>query len=378
MNPLKQLLQQGQSIWLDSISRDLIKSGELQRLVTEDGLRGLTSNPTIFEQAIGHGSEYDDALRQLLRGNEKQPEKALFEALAVEDIRMAADVLRPVYDETAGGDGYASLEVSPHLARDTQGSIAEARRLWRAVQRPNLMIKIPSTPEGIPAIEQLTSEGINVNVTLMFSLRHYEAVAQAYIAGLSRWAASSPGGVKEAWPHSVASFFVSRVDVMVDPMLEKIGAPEGVALRGKIAIANAKLAYQRFRETFYGEPFAALRRKGARVQRPLWGSTGTKNPAYSDVLYVEELIGPDTVNTVPPKTLAAFRDHGRVRDTLQQDIAQAKTDIALLGNLGIDLNAVTEKLQNEGVDAFAASYDKLLGTLKAKRQDVLATASHTA
>jgi transaldolase len=378
MNPLKQLLQQGQSIWLDSISRDLIKSGELQRLVTEDGLRGLTSNPTIFEQAIGHGSEYDDALRQLLRANEKQPEKALFEALAVEDIRMAADVLRPVYDETAGGDGYASLEVSPHLARDTQGSIAEARRLWRAVQRPNLMIKIPSTPEGIPAIEQLTSEGINVNVTLMFSLRHYESVAQAYIAGLSRWAASSPGGVKEAWPHSVASFFVSRVDVMVDPMLEKIGAPEGVALRGKIAIANAKLAYQRFRETFYGEPFAALRRKGARVQRPLWGSTGTKNPTYSDVLYIEELIGPDTVNTVPPKTLAAFRDHGQVRDTLQADIAQAKTDIALLGNLGIDLNDVTEKLQNEGVDAFAASYDKLLGTLKAKRQNVLATASHTA
>jgi transaldolase len=378
MNPLKQLLQHGQSIWLDSISRDLIKSGELQRLVTVDGLRGLTSNPTIFEQAIGHGSEYDDALRQLLRANDKQPEKALFEALAVEDIRMAADVLRPVYDETAGGDGYASLEVSPHLARDTQGSIAEARRLWRAVQRPNLMIKIPSTPEGIPAIEQLTSEGINVNVTLMFSLRHYESVAQAYIAGLSRWAASSPGGVKEAWPHSVASFFVSRVDVMVDPMLEKIGAPEGLALRGKIAIANAKLAYQRFREIFYGEPFAALRRKGARVQRPLWGSTGTKNPAYSDVLYIEELIGPDTINTVPPKTLAAFRDHGQVRDTLQQDIAQAKTDIALLGNLEIDLNAVTEKLQNEGVDAFAASYDKLLGTLKAKRQNVLATANHTA
>jgi transaldolase len=275
MNPLKQLLQHGQSVWLDSISRDLIKSGELKRLVTEDGLRGLTSNPTIFEQAIGHGSEYDDALRQLLRSNEKQSEKMLFEALSVEDIRMAADVLRSVYDETDGADGYASLEVSPHLARDTEGSIAEARRLWRAVQRPNLMIKIPSTPEGIPAIEQLTSEGINVNVTLMFSLRHYEAVAQAYITGLSRWAASSPGGVKEAWPYSVASFFVSRVDVIVDPMLEKIGAPEGLALRGKIAIANAKLAYQRFRETFYGEPFGALRKKGALVQRPLWGSTGT-------------------------------------------------------------------------------------------------------
>ena len=378
MNPLKELLQHGQSIWLDSISRDLVKSGELRRLVTEEGLRGLTSNPTIFEQAIGQGKEYDDALRQLLRNNERQTEKALFEALAVEDIRMAADELRPVYDDTGGGDGYASLEVSPHLARDTQGSISEARRLWRAVQRPNLMIKIPSTPEGIPAIEQLISEGVNVNVTLMFSLHHYEAVARAYIAGLGRWAASSPGGAKEAWPCSVASFFVSRVDVMVDPMLEKIGAPEGLALQGKIATANAKLAYRRFREIFYGEPFAALRRKGARVQRPLWGSTGTKNPKYSDVLYVEELIGPDTVNTVPPKTLAAFRDHGRVRDTLQEDIEQARLQIAQLGNLGIDLNAVTEQLQNDGVDAFSASYDKLLATLKTKREDILATANHAA
>ncbi|HET7062040.1 MAG TPA: transaldolase [Nitrosospira sp.] len=376
MNPLKQLLQHGQSVWLDSISRNLITSGELQRLITEDGLRGLTSNPTIFEHAIEHGKEYDDALRELLRNNEKQSDKALFEAIAVEDIRMAADVLRPVYDDTGGADGYASLEVSPQLARDTQGSILEARRLWRAVQRPNLMIKIPATPEGIPAIEQLTSEGINVNVTLMFSLSHYDAVSRAYITGLGRWSASSPGGVKEAWPYSVASFFVSRVDTMVDPILEKIGAPEGLALRGKIAIANAKLAYQRFRETFYGEPFAALRRKGARVQRPLWGSTSTKNPNYSDVLYVEELIGPDTVDTIPPKTLAAFRDHGRVRDTLEEGIEQARREIAELGNLGIDLNAITEQLQKDGVDAFAASYEKLLNTLKKKRQELLATANH--
>lgn len=378
MNPLKQLLQHGQSVWLDSISRDLITSGELQRLITEDGLRGLTSNPTIFEHAIGHGKEYDDALRELLRNNEKQSDKALFEAIAVEDIRMAADVLRPVYDDAGGADGYVSLEVSPQLARDTQGSILEARRLWRAVQRPNLLIKIPATREGIPAIEQLTSEGINVNVTLMFSLSHYDAVSRAYIAGLGRWSASSPGGVKEAWPYSVASFFVSRVDTMVDPILEKIGAPEGLALRGKIAIANAKLAYQRFKETFYGEPFAALRRKGARVQRPLWGSTSTKNPKYSDVLYVEELIGPDTVDTIPPKTLAAFRDHGRVRNTLEEGIEQARREIAELGNLGIDLNAITEQLQNDGVDAFAASYEKLLGTLKKKRQDLLATANHPA
>jgi transaldolase len=377
MNPLEQLLQCGQSVWLDSISRDLIKSGQLQRLVTEDKLHGLTSNPTIFEQAIGHSDAYDNALRQLLRANEKQTEKTLFEALAIEDIRMAADVLRPVYDETHGGDGYVSLEVSPHLARDTGGSIAEAKRLWQAVERPNLMIKIPGTHEGIPAIEQLISEGINVNVTLMFSLRHYDAVAHAYITGLERRDAYSPGGNK-IWPVSVASFFVSRVDNVIDPILEKIGTQEALALRGKIAIANAKLAYQRFRETFYGEPFDSWRKKGVHVQRPLWASTSTKNPAYSDVLYVEELIGPDTVNTLPLKTLEAFRDHGRASETLGKGLAQAEADIAQLKKLGIDLNAVTEKLQNDGVDSFAASYDKLLASLKKKRQEILTTSGQTA
>lgn len=377
MNPLEQLLQCGQSVWLDSISRDLIKSGQLQHLVTGDKLHGLTSNPTIFEQAIGHSDAYDNALRQLLGANEKQTEKTLFEALAIEDIRMAADVLRPVYDETHGGDGYVSLEVSPHLARDTGGSIAEAKRLWQAVERPNLMIKIPATPEGIPAIEQLISEGINVNVTLMFSLRHYEAVARAYIMGLERRDAYSPGGNK-IWPVSVASFFVSRVDNVIDPMLEKIGTQEALALRGKIAIANAKLAYQRFRETFYGEPFDSWRKKGVHVQRPLWASTSTKNPAYSDVLYVEELVGPDTVNTLPLKTLEAFRDHGRASETLGKGLAQAEADVAQLKKLGIDLNAVTEKLQNDGVDSFAASYDKLLASLKKKRQEILTTSDQTA
>ncbi len=376
MKPLEQLLQCGQSIWLDSISRDLINSGELQRLVTEDKLRGLTSNPTIFEQAITRGNSYDDALSKLLKANDKQTDKALFEAVAIEDIRMAADVLRPVYDETSGGDGYVSLEVSPQLAHDTAGSIAEARRLWQAVQRPNLMIKIPATPEGIPAIEQLTSEGINVNVTLMFSLKHYEVVARAYIAGLERRTASASG--TKPLPVSVASFFVSRVDTAVDALLEKIGTPEALNLRGKIAIANAKLAYQRFREVFYGESFSALRGKGARVQRPLWGSTGTKNPAYSDVLYLEQLIGPDTVNTVPPKTLQAFCDHGRVHATLQEDMAQAKANIAQLAHLGVDLDAITEKLQNDGVASFAASYDKLLGAIKEKRQDILAACNHAA
>ncbi len=377
MNPLEQLLQCGQAVWLDSISRDLIKSGQLQRLVTGDKLHGLTSNPTIFEQAIGHSDAYDNALRQLLRTNEKQTEKALFDALAIEDIRMAADVLRSVYNETHGGDGYVSLEVSPHLARDTGGSIAEAKRLWQAVERPNLMIKIPATPEGIPAIEQLISEGINVNVTLMFSLRHYEAVAHAYITGLERREAYSPGGNK-IWPVSVASFFVSRVDNIIDPMLEKIGTQEALALRGKIAIANAKLAYQRFREIFYGEPFDSWRKKGIHAQRPLWASTSTKNPAYSDVLYVEELVGPDTVNTMPPKTLEAFRDHGRTSETLGKGLAQAEADVAQLKELGIDLNAVTEKLQNDGVDSFAASSDKLLASLRKKRQEILTTSDQTA
>jgi len=377
MNPLEQLLQCGQSVWLDSISRDLIKSGQLQRLVTGDKLHGLTSNPTIFEQAIGHSDAYDDALRQLLRANEKQTEKTLFEALAIEDIRMAADVLRPVYDETHGGDGYVSLEVSPHLARDTGGSIAEAKRLWQAVERPNLMIKIPGTHEGIPAIEQLISEGINVNVTLMFSLRHYDVVSRAYITGLERRDAYSPGGNK-IWPVSVASFFVSRVDNVIDPMLEKIGTQEALALRGKVAIANAKLAYRRFRETFYGEPFDSWRKKGVHVQRPLWASTSTKNSAYSDVLYVEELVGPDTINTMPLKTLEAFRDHGRASETLGKGLAQAEADIAQLKKLGIDLNAVTEKLQNDGVDSFAASYDKLLASLKKKRQEILTASDQTA
>jgi transaldolase len=371
MNPLEQILQCGQSVWLDSISRDLINSGELQRLVSEDKLRGVTSNPTIFEQAIAHGNSYDDALRALLKADVQQTDKALFEALAVADIRKATDVLRPVYNATEGGDGYVSLEVSPHLAHDTDGTIAEAKRLWDAVQRPNLLIKIPATPAGIPAISQSLGAGININVTLMFSLRHYEDVARAYIRGLGGREESSPGK-KGAWPVSVASFFVSRVDNIVDPLLEKNGSPEALALRGKIAIANAKLAYQRFREIFYGASFAAFRNKGARVQRPLWGSTGTKNPAYSDVLYLEELIGPDTVNTVPPKTLYAFRDHGHARVTLTENVAQAVADIARLPDFGIDLDAITEKLQDDGVAAFAESYDKLLAALKTKRQDVLA------
>ncbi|MBI4483730.1 MAG: bifunctional transaldolase/phosoglucose isomerase [Acidobacteria bacterium] len=364
MNPLRALQQYGQSVWLDYIRRSLITSGELRRLVTEDGLRGVTANPTIFEKAIAGSADYDDALRKMLARDRHADARALYEELAVEDIRMAADVLRPVYDETDGADGFVSLEVAPQLAHDTAGTIAEARRLWRAVARPNLMIKVPATPEGIPAIETLLAEGININITLMFSLSHYEAVAYAYIRGLERH--SDPSRMA-----SVASFFVSRVDTMVDRALEAIGTPEALALRGKIAIANARMAYRRFQEIFHGEPFAALRRRGARVQRPLWASTGTKNPAYSDVLYVEELIGPETVNTVPPSTLDAFRDHGRVRRTVTEGLEEAEAALARLAKLGVDLDAVGSKLQDEGVTSFATSFDQLMAALVQKRRAII-------
>jgi len=366
MNPLRELQNYGQSLWLDYIRRSLITGGELTRLVEEDGLRGLTSNPTIFEKAIAGSTDYDKALHLLLAEDPHADARTLYEALAIEDIRMAADILRSVYDETDGADGFVSLEVSPHLARDTAGTVAEARRLWQVVDRPNLMIKVPATPEGIPAVEALIAEGINVNVTLMFSLAHYEAVAHAYLRGVER----CPDPSKVA---SVASFFVSRVDTAVDRALETIGTREALALRGTIAIAKAKRVYRRFREIFSSEPFKALRQRGARVQRPLWASTGTKNPAYPDVLYVEELIGPDTVNTLPPATLSAFRDHGRVRGaTVQEGLAEAETALTALEELGIDLDAITEQLQAEGVAAFARSFDQLLAALEEKRHALLA------
>ncbi len=367
MNPLHDIEKQGQGIWLDYIRRNLLTSGELKRLVEEDGLSGVTSNPTIFEKAIAGSTDYDAALRDLLAKNAQLDSSALFWAVAVEDIRNATDVLRPVYDRTAGADGFVSLEVSSLLARDTQNSITEARRLWKLVGRPNLMIKIPSTPEGIPAIETLLSEGINVNITLMFSMHHYEQVAQAYIRGLSRCAAPE----KVA---SVASFFVSRVDNLVDPQLEKIGKPEALALRGKIAIANSKNVYKRFQEIFDGDSFAALRKKGARVQRVLWASTSTKNPKYSDVLYVAELIGPYTVNTIPPATLDAFRDHGKVRgNTILEKVGEALAQLDQLKKLGIDLLAIGEQLQVEGVASFSKSFDDLMGALDNKRSALLSS-----
>ena len=364
MNPLKQLSEQGQSIWLDYIRRNLLTGGGLKRLVEEDGVRGVTSNPTIFEKAMAGSTDYDEAWRARLAENPQISAGKLYERLAIEDIQMAADVLRPVYDATGGDDGYVSLEVSPHLAHNTENTIHEAKRLRAAVDRPNLLIKVPATPEGIPAIEELIAAGVNVNVTLMFSMRHYEAVARAYIKGLER--SADPSQIA-----SVASFFVSRVDTMVDTALESAGTPEAKALLGKIAIANSKVVYRRFQEIFHGEGFGALRQRGARVQRPLWASTGTKNPDYSDVLYVENLIGPETVNTLPPDTMDSFRDHGKVPGTtVKEGLAEAEAALARLSSFGVDLDAITEQLQRDGVASFAKSFDDLMAALEKKRQAI--------
>jgi transaldolase/glucose-6-phosphate isomerase len=365
-NPLAELQRQGQSIWLDYIRRSLLQSGELKRLIEERHVTGMTSNPTIFDKAIGGSSDYDESLASLLKQDAMADSQRLFEELAIEDIRSAADALRPIWNRTNGLDGYVSLEVAPELAHDTQGSVSEARRLWKKADRPNLMIKIPATREGIPAIETLIADGLNINITLMFSMAHYEAVAHAYLNGLERCARPERAA-------SVASFFVSRVDSAADKQLEELGTPEARQLLGKIAVANSRRVYQRFREIFHGDDFAKWRKRGARVQRVLWASTSTKNPAYSDVLYVEELIGPDTIDTMPPNTLEAFADHGHVRGaTVEQEVSQASDDLAALERLGISLDAITEKLQEDGVAAFAASYRELMKTIDAKRRKILA------
>jgi transaldolase len=352
MATLHDLNQAGQSVWLDFIRRDMLEDGRLAALV-DDGVRGMTSNPTIFQKAIADTELYDAAIAE----TEGDPQ-TVFEALAIEDIRTAADILRSVYDESDAADGYVSLEVSPTLAYDTEGTIADAKRLWALVDRPNLMIKVPATDEGIPAIEALTASDINVNATLMFSLEDYEAVANAYVRGAER--AQHPERLA-----SVASFFVSRVDSKTDAALEKEGSPESLELLGKTAVANAKLAYARFQEIFEGEPFATARARGAAPQRPLWASTSTKNPAYSDVLYVDELVGPNTVNTMPPATVDAYLDHGTVdADALTTGVEEARAQIEALGDVGVDFGAITDELQNEGVAAFAASYDDLLAAIE--------------
>jgi len=356
----KQLGHYGQSIWLDYISRQIIYSGELKRMVEEDGLSGVTTNPTLFEKAIDGSHDYDRAFERLLAIDSHVDAQTLYERLSIEDVQMAADVLRPVYDHTKGRDGFVSIEVSPYLAHDTPATIVEAQRLWNEVSRPNLMVKIPATQEGIPAIDALLASGINVNITLIFSRRQYEAVMRAFLSGIE----NAPDPTRTV---SVASVFVSRIDTIVDSLLEQMGSPEALGLRGKIGVANAKLIYREFKTVFYSARFAGLRLRRVPVQRVLWGSTGAKNPAYSDVLYVEELIGPDTINAVPPATLHAFKDHGYVRGpTLEEEVTEAEAALNLLSRLGIDLNAIAEKLQTDGVVAFAASMDKVLATINQK------------
>jgi transaldolase len=363
MNPLRQIEQLGQSVWLDYIRRDLMTTGKLQKLIEEDGVSGITSNPTIFAKAISGTSQYDSAIQQILRDSPQLDSASIFEEIEVEDLRMAADALRPVYDRTNGNDGFVSIEVSPHLAYKTADSIAEAQRLWAEVARPNLMVKIPATCEGLPAIEQLISEGINVNITLMFSVSQYDEVAQAYLRGIDR--AAHPEKVA-----SVASFFVSRVDTAVDKALEEVGTAEALSLRGKAGIANAKLAYRRFREVFHGPDFEAVKRRGARIQRPLWASTSTKNKAYSDVMYIEGLIGPETINSVPPETLDKFRNHGKANLALQEAGSEAEEVVGKLLAMQINLRSVGQELTENGVELFEKSYDELIQALDKKRGEI--------
>ncbi len=368
----EQLLDLGQSVWLDFIRRGHLESGEFDRMVREDGVVGVTSNPTIFQLAIGQSSDYDRAITQ--RASRGEEGAGLFEALAIEDIQMACDRLKPLFERTGGRDGRVSLEVNPHLAHDTAGTLAEARRLYRAVARDNVMIKVPATPAGLPAITTLTGARICVNVTLIFSLARYVQVLDAYQAGLERCVASG-GALKSI--HSVASFFVSRVDSKVDKAIEAAagamtaGSParaELESLKGLAAVANARLAYAHFRSVVEAPRFVALAGKGARVQRPLWASTSTKNPAYRDVFYVEELIGADTVNTMPPHTLAAFNDHGVVEACIEREVEAARSLFQRLPELGIPIEELIRQLEPEGVQAFISSYDAVLATLEEKRR----------
>jgi transaldolase/glucose-6-phosphate isomerase len=367
-NPLKDLLKFGQSVWLDYIRRDLLTSGELKRLIEEDGLRGMTSNPTIFEKAITGGKLYDDLLNSL-KSRTDLDAKGRFEILAIRDIQDAADILRPVYDSSKRRDGYVSLEVSPYLARDTKGSLEEARRLWKAVGRENIMIKIPGTAEGLPAIQQALSEGININITLLFAQEVYVKVAEAYIAGLEQFAKNGGDVSRMA---SVASFFISRIDSAVDAIIDaKLKASKDAleqellkSIQGKVAIANGKQTYEKYQEIFGTDRWKALAAKGAQTQRVLWASTSTKNPAYRDVLYVEELIGPDTVDTIPPATLDAFRDHGKPRQSLTEDLASAHKTMEAAPKVGISMKEVTDKLTDDGVRSFSEAFDKLLAAVE--------------
>ena len=374
-NPLRTLNEFGQSVWLDFVSRELLKTGQLTQLIADDGLRGVTSNPSIFEKAIGHGDDYDELIAAAQQNGDLDP-GALFEELAVRDIQEGADALRPVYHQTQGRDGFISLEVSPYLAMKTHETIEEARRLWREVGRENLMVKVPGTKAGLPAIRTLIGEGININVTLLFSQQVYAEVAEAYISGLEALAKKGGDPHKVA---SVASFFVSRIDTLVDEALDKrIAAAADPAekarlerLKGKVAIANAKLAYQHYKKIYSDERWQRLAQQGAQTQRLLWASTGTKNKAYSDVLYVDELIGPDTVNTMPPATMDAYRDHGHPRPSLEEDVEAAQAVMDALPAAGVSIEAVTEKLVEDGVRQFADAADQLYAAVQKKRRTVL-------
>jgi transaldolase len=363
-NPLKQLGMLGQSIWLDYIRRDLIAGGGLRRLIEEDGLRGMTSNPSIFEKAIAESHDYDDDIRAMALNGKGT--KEIYEALSQRDVQSAADEFRPLYDRTDGEDGYVSLEVNPHLAHDTKGTIEEARRLWAVLNRPNVFIKVPATANGLPAIQQLISEGINVNVTLLFGLPSYRQVTEAYLGGIFARAAQGKPVTHVA---SVASFFIGRIDALVDPLLEKLIAQGGKEaylakkVHGQVAIASAKIAYQIYKEIFGSDRFEKLAPQGAHVQRLLWASTSTKNPDYSDVKYVEALIGPDTVNTAPLVTLDAYRDHGKPKPRLEQDVKEARDVLEQLPEMGIIIDNVTQQLEDEGVEKFSKPFDKLMETL---------------
>jgi transaldolase/glucose-6-phosphate isomerase len=370
-NPLKELLDFGQSLWLDYIRRDLITGGQLKKLIDEDGLRGMTSNPAIFEKAIADSSLYDDVLTSA--ESLKLDTVSRYEQVAIRDIQGAADVLQPVHQSSNYRDGYVSLEVSPYLARKTDETIAEARRLWKAVDRENVMIKVPGTAEGLPAIRTLIGEGININITLLFAQDVYEQVAEAYLAGLEELAKRGGNLKKMA---SVASFFISRIDSLIDSQLnDKLKATADAAqqgliksLLGKVAIANAKLTYQSYQKIFSGPRWDALAAKGAQTQRVLWASTSTKNPAYRDVIYVEELIGPDTVNTMPPATVDAFRDHGLLRNSLTEDVAGAAKVMSDLAKVGVSIKAATDKLTDDAVKLFADAFDKLLAAVAKNTQ----------
>ena len=372
-NPLLELQKFGQSVWLDYIRRNLITSGELKRLIDQDGLRGITSNPSIFEKAIAGSTDYADFLNQLRAQGLSSGD--IYERIAIRDIQDSADMLLPVYKSTNKRDGYVSLEVSPTLARDTQGSIAEARRLWKAVARPNIMIKVPGSPEGAPAVRQLISEGININITLLFAQEAYVKVAEAHIEGLE---AAQKAGKDISGIASVASFFVSRIDTLVDSIIDerlKTATPPSQdqellrSLHGKVAIANAKQAYRRYQQMIAGQRWKSLAAHGAQMQRLLWASTSTKNPKYRDVLYIEELIGPDTVNTIPPATMDAFRDHGIVRRTLDADVAAADKTMADLERAGISMQKVTDQLLEDAIKLFADAFQKLLSVVEQKKRN---------